>query len=196
MKKIKSAMAFKKPLLLLTLIASVSLMSGCGYNEIQGMDEEINNKWAQVESQLQRRADLVPNLVKVVKSYATHEKEVFTNIADARAKLGGAIQSKDPSQIASAEGQFNSALSRLLVVAENYPQLKADQQYVRLMDELSGTENRIAVSRMDYNNAVRDYNRYIRQFPNNMTALVIKAETRKYYDPPASSQAAPEVDMN
>ncbi len=173
----------------------ISLSSGCGYNEIQTMDEEINNKWAQVESQLQRRSDLVPNLVKVVQSYAKHEQKVFSDIADARARMSGAIKSEDPARIAAAEGQFNSALSRLLVVAENYPNLKADQQYVRLMDELAGTENRIATARMDYNNTVRDYNGYIRRIPTNLTAGVIGAKPRKYYDPPAESQTAPQVDM-
>jgi len=170
--------------------------SGCGYNQIQSMDEEVSNQWAQVESQLQRRSDLIPNLVTVVKSYAKHEKDVFTNIADARAKLGGAIQSKDPAQVSQADQGFTSALSRLLVVAENYPQLKADGQYTRLMDELSGTENRIAVARMDYNNTVKTYNSYIRQFPNNLTAMAFHAEPRKYYDPPAASQEAPVVKMD
>lgn len=185
----------KTALALCGLVLSMSLLTGCGYNEIQTMDEEINNKWAQVESQLQRRSDLIPNLVKVVQSYAKHERGVFQDIANARAKMGGAIQSNDPEKIAAAEGQFNSALSRLLVVAENYPNLKADQQYTRLMDELAGTENRIAVARMDYNNTVRDYNRYIRQFPTNLTAMVVKAEAHKYYNPPAESQKAPQVDM-
>jgi LemA protein len=186
----------KRSLVLLCgLILSLSLFSGCGYNQIQTMDEEIDNKWAQVESQLQRRSDLVPNLVKVVQSYATHEKTVFKDIADARARMSGAIKSGDPGQVSASEGEFSSALSRLLVVAENYPNLKADQQYIRLMDELSGTENRIAVARMDYNNTVRDYNSYIRQFPTNLTAMAVKAEKREYYNPPPKSQEAPQVDM-
>jgi len=181
---------------LLGLILSVSLLSGCGYNEIQTMDEEVSNKWAQVESQLQRRTDLIPNLVTVVQSYAKHEQTVFKDIADARAKMSGALGSHSPEKVADASGGFNSALGRLLVVAENYPNLKADQQYIRLMDELAGTENRIAVSRMDYNNVVRDYNAYIRQLPQNITAAVIKAEQRKYYNPPAASQEAPKVKMD
>lgn len=178
-----------------TLFLGLSLLSGCGYNEIQTMDEEINNKWAQVENQLQRRSDLIPNLVKVVKSYATHEREVFTAVAEARSQMGTAIKTGDPQQVEAAERQFSSALSRLIAVAENYPQLKADQQYIRLMDELAGTENRITVARMDYNNAVRDYNGYIRRIPTNITAAVIGAKPREYYNPPAESQKPVEVDM-
>lgn len=181
--------------LLATLFLCFSLLSGCGYNQIQTMDEEINNKWAQVESQLQRRSDLIPNLVKVVQSYARHERGVFSDIADARARMSGAIQSNDPTRVAQAEAGFNSALSRLLAIAENYPQLKADQQYIRLMDELAGTENRIAVARMDYNNAVRDYNAYIRRFPTNLTAMVIQAKPHPYYNPPEESQRAPQIEM-
>lgn len=182
--------------LLCSVLLMTNLLTGCGYNTIQSMDEDINSKWAQVESQLQRRSDLIPNLVKVVQSYAKHERTVFTEIADARARMSGAIKSSNPEQVAQAEGSFNSALSRLLVVAENYPQLKADQQYTRLMDELSGTENRIAVARMDYNNAVRGYNSLIRRFPTNLTAMVIQSEKREYYNPPEASQAAPQIDMN
>lgn len=187
----------KTPVLwLMGLFLSVSLLSGCGYNEIQSMDESVTNNWAQIETQLQRRNDLIPNLVKVVQSYAKHERTVFTNIADARAKMGGALQSKDPAKVAAAEGEFNSALSRLMVVVENYPQLKADSQYTRLMDELAGTENRIAVARKDYNDSVRDYNAYIRQFPTNLTAMAFKAERREYYNPPESVNTAPEVKMD
>lgn len=179
----------------LILLFGLTLLSGCGYNRIQTMDEEINNKWAQVESQLQRRSDLIPNLVQVVQSYARHERGVFKDVADARARMSGAIESNNPGQVAAAEGQFNTALGRLLAVAENYPQLKADQQYIRLMDELAGTENRIAVARMDYNNSVRDYNAYIRQLPQKLTAMVIQAEPREYYNPPTETQQAPQVNF-
>jgi len=180
---------------LISLVLFLSLTSGCGYNEIQVMDEEINGKWAQIENQLQRRNDLIPNLVKVVKSYAKHEKEVFTRIAEARSKLSGAMKSGSPKQIAGAEAQFGSALGRLLAISENYPDLKANEQYTRLMDELSGTENRIAVARMDYNNAVKDYNGYIRKIPQTITAQAIGAEKREYYEPPAETQKAPEIEM-
>lgn len=180
---------------LIALVLTGSLFSGCGYNEIQTFDEDINNKWAQVESQLQRRSDLIPNLVKVVKSYAKFEKDTFTQIADARSKLAGAMQSKNPKQVAEASSGFNGALSRLLMISENYPQLKADGQYTRLLDELSGTENRIAVARMDYNDSVKAYNAFIRQFPTNLTAMVFKASVHEYYNPPAETQAAPQVNM-
>jgi LemA protein len=185
----------KTAILVCTLILSLSMLTGCGYNEIQTKDEEINNKWAQVESQLQRRSDLIPNLVKVVQSYAKFERGVYQDIADARARMSGAIQTNDPKQVAAAEGQLNTALGRLLVVAENYPQLKANEEYTRLMDELAGTENRIAVARMDYNNSVRDYNSYIRQFPVNLTAGMFNAKTHDYYNPPEASQQAPKVEM-
>jgi LemA protein len=181
---------------LCSLFLTLTLLSGCGYNEIQTMDEQVDNNWAQIESQLQRRSDLIPNLAKVVQSYAKHERTVFKDIADARARMSGALQSNDPRQAAQASGEMNSALSRLLVVAENYPQLRANEQYTRLMDELAGTENRIAVARMDYNNSVRDYNAYIRRFPTNLTAIAVNAEKREYYNPPAASQTAPELNMD
>lgn len=185
----------KTTLLLMAVALSATLFSGCGYNEIQTMDEEINNKWAQVENQLQRRSELIPNLVKVVKSYAAHERETLEAVTAARSGMNTALQSGEPGRIAQAEGDFNRALSRLMVVVEKYPNLKADQQYTRLMDELAGTENRVTVARMDYNNAVRDYNSYIRQFPQTLTANIIGAEKREYYDPPAETQEAVEIDM-
>lgn len=192
MKRFQTSLLF---LFLCALILSVSLFSGCGYNRIQTMDEEIDNKWAQVENQLQRRSDLIPNLVKVTQSYAKFERDVYSDIADARARMSGAIRTGDPERVEAAEGEFSGALSRLLAIAENYPQLKADRQYIRLTDELAGTENRIAVARMDYNNAVRDYNAYIRQFPVVVTAKVIGSDRREYYNPPESTQQAPRVEM-
>src|SRR5438477_10641625 len=133
------------------LLASV----GCGYNRIQQLDEQANGAQGQIEVQLQRRADLVPNLVNTVKGYAQHEQAVFTQVAQARAGLTGAIQTGDPAQMATANQQLTGALGRLMVVAEAYPQLKADQSFLRLQDELAGTENRIATSRNDYNEALR-----------------------------------------
>jgi LemA protein len=192
----KRKQSFWPSLALAGLLVMTLALSGCGYNQIQTKDEEIGNRWAQVESQLQRRSDLIPNLVKVVQSYAKHERTVFQQVADARSRMGGAIASNNPEEVARAASTFNTALSRLIAVAENYPQLKADQQYVRLMDELAGTENRIAVARMDYNNAVRDYNAYVRQLPQNLTAMVIGAKSRTYYNPPQESQKAPEVNMD
>src|SRR5438309_6751976 len=125
--------------------------AGCGYNRIQQLDEQANGAQGQIEVQLQRRADLVPNLVSTVKGYAQHEEDVFTKVAQARAGLLGAVQKGDPTEMANANAQLTGALSRLLVVAEAYPQLKADQSFLRLQDELTGTENRIAVARSDYN---------------------------------------------
>ncbi len=178
------------------MLICLSGLTGCGYNELQTLDEEINNKWAQVENQLQRRTELIPNLVKTVQAFAKHEKAVFTAVADARARMSGAIQSNDPEKVAAATGEFNTALGRLLVVAENYPQLKADQHFTRLMDELAGTENRLTVARMDYNNTVRDYNGMVRRFPTNLTAMMFHAEIRKYYNPPAASMKPPEVQFD
>ena len=156
--------------------------SGCGYNRIQQLDEQANAAQGQIEVQLQRRADLIPNLVNTVKGYAQHESEVFTQVAQARAGVLGAVQTHDPQQMADANAQMTTALGRLIAVAEAYPQLKADQQFTRLMDELSGTENRIAVARGDYNSAAQEYNTYIRQFPQALTAKVTGAKSRNYFN--------------
>lgn len=178
----------------LAILAPLTL-SGCGYNRIQTLDEQASSAKQQIEVQLQRRADLVPNLVNTVKGYAAHEEGVFTEVANARAALSGAVRSGDPSQQVAADARLTGALGRLLAISEAYPQLKADQQFLRLQDELSGTENRIAVSRSDYNAAVRDYNTFIRGFPQVMTAKVTGASARPYYDAPAGSDAAPAVDF-
>jgi LemA protein len=172
------------------------VISGCGYNRIQTLDEQAAQAKQQIEVQLQRRADLVPNLVNTVKGYAAHEEAVFTQVANARAGLAGAIRSGDPAQQATADAQLTGALGRLLAISEAYPQLKADQTFLRLQDELSGTENRIAVSRSDYNAAVNAYNAYIRAFPQKVTAVVTGAKPRVYYDAPAGSDVAPTVDFS
>jgi len=179
----------------LALLAPVAL-SGCGYNRIQTLDETASSAKQQIEVQLQRRADLVPNLVNTVKGYAAHEEAVFTQVANARAALSGAIRTGDPAQQVAANAQLTGALGRLLAISEAYPQLKADQQFLKLQDELSGTENRIAVSRSDYNAAVRDYNTYIRGFPQALTARVTGASARPYYDAPPGSDTAPTVDFS
>jgi LemA protein len=179
------------------LLAVMSLfIAGCGYNKIQTLDEQASAAQGNIEAQLQRRADLVPNLVNTVKGYAQHEEAVFTQVAAARSGLVNAIRSKDASQMANADAAMNSALGRLIAVAEAYPQLKADQGFLRLQDELTGTENRIAVSRTDYNEAVRQYNAYIRQFPQTVTAKVSGAKPRKYYEVSnAGNREAPKVDF-
>ena len=172
------------------------LLGGCGYNRIQQMDEAVNRAKQDIAVQLQRRADLIPNIVETVRGYAAHEEEVFTNVANARAALGGAIQTGDPARMAAANDQLTGALGRLLVIAEAYPQLKADQQFLRLQDELAGTENRIAVARQDYNQRVNEYNTYIRTFPQTLTARAIGAEQREYFEVlDAGAERAPTVDF-
>jgi LemA protein len=170
-------------------------MAGCGYNQIQQLDENAQQAKQGISVQLQRRADLVPNLVNTVKGYAQHEDAVFTQVAQARAGLTGAIQSGDPQQMATANAGLTGALGRLLVVAEAYPQLKADQSFLRLQDELAGTENRIATSRNDYNQAVQAYNTYIRTFPQAVTAKVTGAKSRTYYEAAPGAETAPTVDF-
>ena len=171
------------------------LLAGCGYNQIQQYDEQAAQAKQQISVQLQRRADLVPNLVNTVKGYAQHEEAVFTQVATARAGLQGAIQSGDAGQMATANAGLTGALGRLIAVAEAYPQLKADQGFLRLQDELTGTENRIATSRNDYNQAVQAYNAYIRTFPQALTAKVTGAKPRTYYEAAAGSEVAPTVDF-
>ncbi len=152
------------------IVALLALpLGGCSYNRFVGQEEAIKTQWAQVENQLQRRNDLIPNLVETVKGYATQEQVVFKAIADSRAKLAGATT---PEQKIEAANEQSSALARLLVIVENYPILKSNESFNRLMDELSGTENRIAVERMRYNEAVQAYNTSRRQFPANVTAKV------------------------
>ncbi len=170
-------------------------LSGCGYNQIQQKDEQAAQAKQQISVQLQRRADLVPNLVNTVKGYAQHEEAVFTQVAQARGALTGAIQGGDPAQMAAANAQLTGALGRLIAVAEAYPQLKADQTFLRLQDELAGTENRIATARGDYNQAVQDYNAYIRTFPQAITAKVTGAKPRTYYEAAPGSETAPTVDF-
>jgi LemA protein len=171
------------------------LLAGCGYNQIQRKDEQASQAKQQISVQLQRRADLVPNLVNTVKGYAQHEEAVFTQVAAARGALTGAIQGGDPTQMAAANAQLTGALGRLIAVAEAYPQLKADQTFLRLQDELAGTENRIATARGDYNQAVQDYNAYIRTFPQAITAKVTGAKPRTYYEAAPGSETAPTVDF-
>jgi LemA protein len=170
-------------------------LTGCGYNRIQQLDEQAGAAKQQISVQLQRRADLVPNLVQTVKGYAAHEEAVFTNVANARAGLAGAIKAGDPAQMATANAQLTGALGRLIAIAEAYPQLKADQGFLRLQDELAGTENRIATSRNDYNQAVQVYNTYIRTFPQALTAKVTGAGPRTYFEAAPGSETAPQVDF-
>ncbi len=173
------------------IAAAVVALSGCGYNRIQTLDEQANAFKSQIQVQLQRRADLVPNLVATVKGYAQQEQTIFLGVADARARLAGAVQSGNLGQMADANQNLTGALGRLLAIAENYPQLKSNENFRMLQDQLEGTENRIATAREDYNNAVQAYNSYIRRFPQVLTAKVIGKGSRDYFQ--LTSAAAAEV---
>jgi LemA protein len=166
-------------------------LASCGYNTIQRLDEQASSAQGQIEVQLQRRADLIPNLVNTVKGYAQHEEQTLEAVTQARAGLVGAIQTHDAESMANANAQLTSTLGRLMVSVEAYPNLKADQSFIRLQDELTGTENRIAVSRNDYNQAVQQYNAYIRQFPAVLTAKMTGAKERKYFTATGAAQGGP-----
>lgn len=162
------------------------------YNNLVQLDEGVNNSWAQVENQLQRRYDLIPNLVETVKGYAAHEREVLTEVTRARASVGGA---KTPTELMQANNDLSNALARLLVVVERYPDLKADQRFRDLQIELAGTENRIAVERRRYNETVRTLNQKVRSFPTNLIAGMFGFEKRDYFEAPEAAQEAPKVDF-
>ena len=184
-------MRFRKLVLVLPF-----MLGGCGYNTIQTMDERAKSAQQQIAVQLQRRSDLVPNLVSTVKGFAAQEAEVFETVAKARAGLGGAIAGGNVTEMANANQQLSGALGRLIAVAEAYPTLKSDQNFLRLQDELVGTENRIGQARTDYNNAAQEYNAYIRRFPAVLTAKVTGAKSRDYFDVvDAAARVAPKVDF-
>jgi len=172
----------------------------CGYNSIQSYDEQAAQAKQNIDAQLQRRADLIPNLVNTVKGFASQEESVLTQVTQARAGLVGALQKpggSDPAELANANQALTSALGRMSVVIEAYPQLKSNENFLRLQDELTGTENRIAVSRTDYNGAVRTYNEYIRKFPQVLTAKATGAKPRTYFEvTDAAARAAPTVDFS
>jgi len=173
------------------LLALVALGSGgCGYNTMVSLKEQVQSAWAQVENQLQRRNDLIPNLVETTKGYASHEREVFESVANARAKLIGAGTRSDKIDAAN---EVTSALSRLLALSERYPDLKADKQFARLSDELAGTENRIATERRRYNEVVQAYNTYIKSFPAVLTSGWFGFAPEKYFEAPKEAQQVPQV---
>jgi LemA protein len=184
--------------------ALVLSLSGCGYNAFQSLDEESKASWSEVLNQYQRRADLVPNLVETVKGYAEHEKEVLTDVANARSKVGSMQVTpellNDPEAFAkfqAAQGQLTGALSRLMAVAENYPNLKADQGFRDLQAQLEGTENRVTVARNRYIETVKDYNVAVRSFPNNLTAMMFgyKAKPSFTVENEKAISSAPKVEF-
>ena len=178
---------------ILALVALSIPATGCSYNKFVGQEEAIKSQWAQVENQLQRRNDLIPNLVETVKGYAQHEEGVFKDIADARSQL---LAAKSPEEEISAANRQTSALGRLLAISENYPQLKANEQFNRLMDELSGTENRLAVERMRYNEKVQEYDTARRQFPANLTARLFGFKEYPYFQAPPDAKQVPKVNFS
>ena len=188
----------------IVLLASVLMLSGCGYNQFQSLDEETKASWSEVLNQYQRRADLVPNLVSTVKGYANHEEKVLTEVTEARAKVGSMQVTpellNDPEAFAkfqAAQGQLTSALSRLMVVSENYPDLKADASFRDLQAQLEGTENRVTVARNRYIEAVKQYNVTVRSFPNNLTAMMFGYQPKPSFtvENEKAISSAPKVDF-
>ena len=196
-------MNFMKKTDVVVAIVSTLTLSGCGYNTLQVKDEAVTAAWSEVQNQYQRRADLVPNLVNVVKGYAKHEEQVLTEVTQARANVAGLKVDKevleDPAlfqKYQEAQAQMTGALSRLIAVSENYPDLKANEQFRDLQVQLEGTENRIAVARNRYISTVQDFNSYARQFPQVMTAKVIGMDTKPNFSAEQSAQKAPTVSFN
>lgn len=192
----------KKSLVTMALVSTLTL-SGCGYNTLQVKDEAVTASWSEVQNQYQRRADLVPNLVNVVKGYAKHEEKVLTEVTQARANVAGLKVDKavleDPAlfqKYQEAQAQMTSALSRLIAVSENYPDLKANEQFRDLQVQLEGTENRIAVARNRYIATVQDFNSYSRQFPQLMTAKVIGMNPKPNFSAEQGAQNAPKVSFD
>ncbi|KGM42926.1 LemA family protein [Alkalispirochaeta odontotermitis] len=178
-------------------------LSGCGYNRLVSLEEDVSAAWAQVENVYQRRMDLIPNLVETVKAYAAHEKETFAAVTEARSQAGGVMNIDEnllnnPEAFArfqQSQDSLGSALQRLLVITENYPELKANQNFLALQDQLEGTENRIAVERMRFNEAVRAYNTLIRRFPQMIIARITGFEAKPYFESTSGAEVAPKVEF-
>lgn len=177
----------------LSILLLFILWGAGSYNSLVGYRESVNNQSSNISTQLQRRADLIPNLVNTVKGYASHESEIMNNLTESRAKLTGATTMEEKAQ---ADSQLTSAISRLLMVVENYPNLKADSQFTSLMDELSGTENRITVARKDYNEAVKTYNQKIKTFPTMVFASIFGFSQADYFEADEGSKAVPQVSFS
>lgn len=194
-----------KPFSRIGFLLLVSLLfTGCGYNSLQMKEEQVFKAWADVEATLQRRADLIPNLVATVQGYAAHEKETLEAVINARAKATSVQLSPEDlssqaamQQLATAQGGLTSALSKLMLVVERYPDLKANQNFLDLQNQLEGTENRINVARQRYNGAVEEFNGSIRRFPQSLTnSLLLKLDRKEYYKADEGAQAAPQVNFN
>ena len=189
--RIQEGFTVKRSILVLIIVLLVvGAVFGSSYNRLVGLEVDVDTQWAQVETQLQRRWDLIPNLVSTARAYMEHEQEVFSNIADARARLAGASATPDKVEAAN---QLEASLARLLVVVENYPTLKANENFRQLSDQLEGTENRIAVERRRYNEAVADWNRSIRRFPSVFIAGIFGMEGRAFFEMVPEAAGVPEV---
>jgi len=182
-------------IVIVALLAVGGLWIAGGYNGLVDKETRVEQLASNIDSQQKRRADLIPNLVATVKGYAKHESQVYANIAEARSRLLSANTGSNPREAAAANAGFNSALGRLLAVAENYPQLKADQNFIRLQDELTGTENRINFARVEYNDSVKDYNATVRRFPTNIVAGITGFEKKAFFEATESEKAAPKVEF-
>lgn len=189
----KKMSAGKITLIVVGAILLILIFMGVGtYNNLVGQRESVNTQSSNIDTQLQRRSDLIPNLVNTVKGYASHETEIMTAVSDARAKLAGATTMPEK---ATADSELSSALNRLIAVSENYPDLKANTTYIQLMDELAGTENRISVARQDYNKAAKSYNSSIKQFPNVIFANIFGFTSVEYFEAQESAKEVPSVNF-
>lgn len=177
---------------IIAILVIIAVVIGSSYNGLISKSEEVDNKFAEIDVMLQRRADLIPNLVNTVKGYASQEKDVINSVTEARAKLAGA---NTVGEKAEADGELTNALNRLLIVVENYPDLKSSQNFIQLSDELAGTENRIAVARKDYNDVVKVYNVKIKKFPTNLMASMFGFETKEYFEASENSKEVPSVNF-
>jgi LemA protein len=180
----------RRRLAIASLLCAAVAAQGCGYNTLVSQSEAVDGAWSEVQNQLQRRNDLIPNLVETVKGFAKQEQDVLVKVTEARSRVAGA---SSRSEAIEASNDLSNALSRLLVVVEKYPELKSDQNFLRLQDELAGTENRLAVARKRYNDAVQGYNTTAKRFPTNLLAMLFGFEQREYFDAPESAEAVPQV---
>lgn len=180
----------KKLIPILAIVLIIAGIFGSTYNKLQVKDEDVNQAWAQVENTMQRRADLIPNLVETVKGYATHEEDVFTKVTEARSAVKAA---STPKEYAEANKQMDDAVNNINVVAEAYPELKADSNFANLQAELAGTENRIAVERKRYNEAVADFNKSVKRFPTNIVAKMLGFSQREYFQAAPGAEKVPQV---